>query len=224
MIESYITTMDTYKELLEKWGDDLNRGSLTYSQEFEYVQDWYKIGFKLKQKPYEATYSEYKKYNGQSFTIIDVVTTEESDLCALPLWKIVVEDGSILWAECDEIFDFEDEPEQENNINVKQVIDKPGEEVLVITKEEAKTKKYECVKNFLREFLNAFLSNKYNTINHNVVISEIYITDIISNKLPDIIIYNGELSSTGLFGLLDEYSKSGWEITYSSKEQNFIFS
>lgn len=214
--------MDTYKELIEKWGDDLNRDSFTYRQEFEYVQDWYKIGFKLKQKPYETTFSEYKKYNGQSFTIIDVVTTEESDLCALPLWKIVVEDGSILWAECDEIFDFEDEPDSVSNVIPD--INKPGEGLLTITKEVAKAKKYECVKNFLREKLNYELSNKYNSVKNNVVISEIHLIDIIHQNLPDISIYNGELSSTSLFGLCDEYCKSGWDITYVAKREEFIFS
>lgn len=214
--------MDTYKELIEKWGDDLNRDSLTYSQEFEYVQDWYKIGFKLKQKPYEATYSEYKKYNGQSFTIIDVVTTEESDLCALPLWKIVVEDGSILWAECDEIFDFEDEPEQENSINVNPVIDKPGEKVLVITKETAKENKIERVKNCLRNIINSYLSDNYNTIKDDVVIPEYNLIKMLNDSLPNIGIYNTELYATNLFGLVSEYSKSGWVITYS--DCTFIFS
>lgn len=214
--------MDTYKELIEKWGDDLNRDSFTYRQEFEYVQDWYKIGFKLKQKPYETTFSEYKKYNGQSFTIIDVVTTEESDLCALPLWKIVVEDGSILWAACDEIFDFEDEPEQENNINANPVINKPGEEVLVITKETAKENKIERVKNCLRNIINSYLSDNYNTIKDDVVIPEYNLIKMLNDSLPNIGIYTNELSSTSLFGLCDEYSKSGWVITYS--DCTFIFS
>ena len=66
--------------------------------------------------------------------------------------------------------EFEDEPESVNNVSPD--INKPGEEVLVITKETAKENKIERVKNCLRNIINSYLSDNYNTIKDDVVIPE----------------------------------------------------
>lgn len=99
--------MNTYKELMAKWDKFPERDLMSIKEELEYIHDWYNLGKNLPTKPFEPTFTDYVKYKGQSFTIIDEVKTFEVELEQLPMWKIKMEDGTILWALCDEIFKIE---------------------------------------------------------------------------------------------------------------------
>lgn len=101
--------MNTYKELLDKWGGDLDRSDLSFEDELEYVNDWYELGKSLPTKPLEPNFTDYAKYKGQSFEIVDTVSyvNDNADLETLPLWKIQVPDGTLIWADCNEIFDWD---------------------------------------------------------------------------------------------------------------------
>lgn len=101
--------MNTYKELLDKWGGDLDRSDLSFEDELEYVNDWYELGKSLPTKPLEPNFTDYAKYKGQSFDIIDTVSyvNDNAELEILPLWKIQMPDGTLIWADCNEIFDWD---------------------------------------------------------------------------------------------------------------------
>lgn len=98
----------TYKELLEKWGD-IDRSELSFEEELVYVEDWYELGKNLPTKQFEPNFTDYAKYNGQSFAIVEPVSyvNDDIELEALPLWKIKMPDGEIIWADCNEIFDWD---------------------------------------------------------------------------------------------------------------------
>jgi hypothetical protein len=100
--------MNTYKELLDKWGGDLDRSDLSFEDELEYINDWYELGKSLPTKPLEPNFTDYAKYKGQSFEIVDTVSyvNDDADLETLPLWKIKMPDGTLIWADCNEIFDW----------------------------------------------------------------------------------------------------------------------
>lgn len=106
--------MTTYKELLEKWGYDIDRSEMSFEEELAYVDDWYELGKNLPTKSFEPNFTDYAKYKGQSFEIVDTVSyvNDDVDLEALPLWKIKMPDGNLIWADCNEIFDW-DKIEQE---------------------------------------------------------------------------------------------------------------
>lgn len=101
--------MNTYKELLDKWGGDLDRSDLSFEDELEYVNDWYELGKSLPTKPLEPNFTDYAKYKGQSFEIVDTVSyvNDDADLETLPLWKIQMPDGTLIWADCNEIFNWD---------------------------------------------------------------------------------------------------------------------
>lgn len=98
----------TYKELLEKWGD-IDRSELSFEEELEYVEDWYELGKNLPTKPLEPNFTDYAKYKGQSFKILGTVSyvNDDADLETLPLWKVEMSDGALIWADCNEIFDWD---------------------------------------------------------------------------------------------------------------------
>lgn len=99
----------TYKELLEKWGDDIDRSEMSFEEELAYVDDWYELGKNLPTKPFEPNFTDYAKYKGQSFEIVGTVSyvNDDVDLETLPLWKIKIPDGTLIWADCNEIFDWD---------------------------------------------------------------------------------------------------------------------
>lgn len=101
--------MKTYKELLAKWGDGVERETFTREQEKEYVEDWYKIGRNIPTKPFENLFSDYAKYDGQTFEIVGEVNEGEDGVTLeqLPMWKLKMDDGQVVWGLCDEIFNFE---------------------------------------------------------------------------------------------------------------------
>lgn len=99
--------MKTFQELKNKW-DGIDRGTMSRAQEKLFVNDWYNLGKHLPTKPFEPNFSDYEKYKGQTFTIVDIVDTSETELDCLPLWKIRMLDDNVIWADCDEIFDFND--------------------------------------------------------------------------------------------------------------------
>lgn len=106
--------MKTFQELKNKW-NGIDRESMSRAKEKLYVNDWYNLGKYLPTKPFEPNFTDYNKYKGQTFTIIDIVDTSETELENLPLWKIRMPDDNVIWADCDEIFDFDD-LEESNDI------------------------------------------------------------------------------------------------------------
>jgi hypothetical protein len=98
----------TFKELQQKWGD-IERDKLSFDEELTYVNDWYDLGKNLPTKPFDPNFTDYNKYKGQNFTIEGTVShaTDGVVLENLPMWKIKMPDGEILWADCSEIFDWE---------------------------------------------------------------------------------------------------------------------
>jgi hypothetical protein len=75
--------MTTYKELLDKWGGDLDRSDLSFEDELAYVDDWYELGKNLPIKPLEPNFTDYAKYKGQSFKILGTVSYVNDD----PIWR-----------------------------------------------------------------------------------------------------------------------------------------
>lgn len=102
--------VNTYKELLEKWGD-IDRSEMSFEEELDYVADWYNLAENLPTKPFDPNFTDYKEYKGQPFTILGnvsyVLDGDNIDLESLPLWKIEMPDGNVLWADCNEIFDWD---------------------------------------------------------------------------------------------------------------------
>lgn len=100
--------VSTYKELLEKWGD-IDRSEMSFKMELAYVEDWYELGKNLPTKPLEPNFTDYAKYKGQPFKIVGTVSyaNDDADLETLPLWKIEMPDGALIWADCNEIFDWD---------------------------------------------------------------------------------------------------------------------
>lgn len=98
----------TYKDLLNTWGEDLDREDLSFEDELDYVNDWYELAQSLTTIPFNPNYSEYEKYRGQDFKIVGIVSyvNDDIELEQLPMWKIQMPNGDILWANCDEIFDI----------------------------------------------------------------------------------------------------------------------
>lgn len=98
----------TYQDLINTWGENLDRAELSFEDEYMYVSDWYRLGETLPTKPFSPNFSDYMKYQGQQFEVIEPVyySLEDVDLEALPLWKIKLECGEVIWADCDEIFDI----------------------------------------------------------------------------------------------------------------------
>lgn len=99
--------MKTLQELNDKW-NGIDRETMSRATERLYVNDWYNLGKHLPTKPFEPNFTDYKKYKGQTFTIVDIVDTSETELEYLPLWKIRMPDDNVIWATCNEIFDFND--------------------------------------------------------------------------------------------------------------------
>lgn len=101
--------VNSYKELLEKWGEELDRNELSFEDELDYINDWYHLGENFPTKPFEPNFSDYNKYKGQEFIIQGTVSyvLDDVDLEALPMWKIKMPDGEIIWADCSEIFDWD---------------------------------------------------------------------------------------------------------------------
>jgi hypothetical protein len=98
----------TYQDLINTWGENLNREELSFEDEYMYVSDWYRLGETLPTKPFNTNFSDWEKYKGQQFEIIRPVyyTIEDVDLESLPLWEIKLDCGDIIWADCDEIFEI----------------------------------------------------------------------------------------------------------------------
>lgn len=113
--------MKTYKELTAKWLNYPERDLMSPQEEKEYVNDWYEIGRHLPTKPFEPNFTDYKKYKGQTFTIVDIVDTSETELENLPFWKIKMSDGNIIWATCDEIFDIDSNIGEKESENMEEV-------------------------------------------------------------------------------------------------------
>ena len=72
--------VSTYKELLDKWGRDLDRSDLSFEDELTYVDDWYELSKSLPTKPFEPNFTDYAKYKGQSFEIVDTVSYVNDDV------------------------------------------------------------------------------------------------------------------------------------------------
>lgn len=100
----------TYQDIIDKWGEFCDRNELSFEEELDYIWDWYQAGETLPTKPFEANFSDYKKYDGQNFTIVGPVTYAENDVDieCLPMWEIKFDAGDTIWATCDEIFNFND--------------------------------------------------------------------------------------------------------------------
>ena len=99
----------TYQDLINKWGEYADRSKMPLEEELQYIQDWYEVSKDLPTKPFEPNYSEYAKYKGQNFTVIDPPVSyvlDDVDIESLPMWKIQLECGEIIWADCDEIFEI----------------------------------------------------------------------------------------------------------------------
>lgn len=202
--------MKTYQDLLNKWGDDINRECMSYEKELEYVNDWYKIGKHLPIKEYESNFSDYQKYKNQSFIIIGEVTTKESELCALPLWKIKFNDDNIIWADCDEIFNFDVE------------LNNTCEDLYIITKEEARQQRIDIIKPHLRKIINNLLINEYNLSKNYVSIDNFTLRQEIG-KETGINLFLNELNDTDLFGLKEEYKNKGWKVEFDAINYTFKF-
>ena len=100
--------VSTYKELIEKWGG-ISRNEMSFEDELEYIEDWYELGKNLPTKPLEPNFTEYAKYKGQQFKIVGTVSyvNDNADLETLPLWKVEMPDKTLIWTDCNEIFDWD---------------------------------------------------------------------------------------------------------------------
>lgn len=208
----------TYQDLLNKWGADFWRDNCSFEEEVEYVNDWYEVAKTLKRKPFETKYSEYSKYNEQTFEIVGTVTytNDNVDIESLPLWKIKMPDGQIIWADCDEIFDF-----NENNDDDMYPLYETC--IAPISREEAKEWKTKKIQATVMRMINESIKNNYDI--------DINITTVNLSKLRETVneecsmsLNNKWLFESDLFNILPEYKKIGWNIFFDKETGNYVFS
>jgi hypothetical protein len=94
--EDYMNNIkvNTWEDMRIKYGED--RDSLTVEQERNFVEDSFDLyeaeGFtKTFNTPYED-----KTNVGKEFIVLGRSEEEDCDLCCLPMWKIVLHDGTTL--------------------------------------------------------------------------------------------------------------------------------
>lgn len=92
----------TWKDLYKTYPE--HRCDMTEKNEREFVEHCFELyekeGFANK---FWSCGGDLKKYHGKSFNVLGRATENEVDLCCLPMWNIVFEDGYIIQAYPDEI-------------------------------------------------------------------------------------------------------------------------
>lgn len=97
----------TWEEMREKYPE--YREEMSREREQEFVADCFDAYEKT--EPLAATFwtpfDEYAEKIGQRFDVIRRVGEEDCDLCALPQWHIMLEDGTEIDAYPEEIYERE---------------------------------------------------------------------------------------------------------------------
>lgn len=92
----------TWEEMKVKYPE--YREDMTLEREKEFVDDCFLCyeneGFA---KRFWSPYGAYEDREGQSFEVVGRCTTENQDLCTLPMWNIKFKDGTVIGAYPEEI-------------------------------------------------------------------------------------------------------------------------
>ena len=102
----------TFNEIAKKYGSQY-RDEMSAEREAEFVNDCFDA-YEQTEKKAETFWTPFNQYEdkiGQKFTVLRRVDTLDCDLCALPQWHIMLEDGTEIDAYPEEIY----ESEQQNN-------------------------------------------------------------------------------------------------------------
>lgn len=96
----------TWKEMDEKYPE--SREDMREEREQSFVDDCFSC---YEQEGFSDTfwspYDDHKDRTGQNFEVVGRCTTEECDLCALPMWHIRFTDGVVISAHPEEIIPSE---------------------------------------------------------------------------------------------------------------------
>ena len=98
----------TFDEIAKKYGTQY-RDEMSVAREAEFVNDCFDAYEQTEKKAetFWTPYTQYKDKIGQTFTVLRRVDTQDCDLCALPQWHIMLEDGTEIDAYPEEIYESE---------------------------------------------------------------------------------------------------------------------
>lgn len=96
----------TWEELKSKYPEC--REDMSEEREQEFINDCFSCyeneGFS---KKFWSPFEDHRAREGQSFKVLGRCTTEDQDLCTLPMWNIQFDDGTIIGAYPEEIIPSE---------------------------------------------------------------------------------------------------------------------
>ena len=106
-----------WKAFIDKWGHDVDRDSLSEEQHREFIRDYYDACESLfPREKFKSNSEDHERFDGQAFDCRTYKRGEYETITAqnpleIPVWDVVMNDGTHLQAEAEEIFLF---PTDEN--------------------------------------------------------------------------------------------------------------